>query len=329
MSNNKLMYFDSNTEIYWHGVLMGLAVLAGGCIFWLLARKIRKDAASALKYIFLFGFPVGIAFSRLEYCWFRQDDFRGGLPDILDVSEGGFGLIGAMVGVALVILIVGRKNGRLTATELFDAASPAAAAAICIGRLASGFSGEERGFELYTDFFRRALFTVYDAGEDKIFVSVYPYESIAAGVIFITTVWTFNAVYRSRKYLPGMTTARFLLGFTLTQILFESWRSDSLFLVYLGFVRFNQAFCAIVLAITLIVLCVKYAKKYGYRGAQFGVWLVLLLGIALAFLCEFFMTGGNHLQNYCGMIIGLVAVYITARLIMDKVYRVNLRAVRQ
>jgi len=328
MNNNKLMYFDSNTEVYWHGVFMGLAVLAGGCIFWLLARRLRKDAASALKYIFLFGFPAGVVLSRLEYCWFRQDDFRGGLPDILDISEGGFGLIGAMVGVAAVMLVVGRTNGRLTTAELFDAASPAAAAAISIGRLASAFSGEERGFELYTDFFRRVLFSVYDAGEDKIFVSVYPYEAIAAAAIFLTTYWTFGAVYRSRKYLPGMVTARFLLGFTLSQIVLESWRSDSLFLVYLGFVRFNQAFCAIALAVTLVVLCVKYVKKYGYKPAQIGVWLVLLLGIALAFLCEFFMTGGNHLQNYCGMLIGLVAVYITARMIMEKVYRANPRAAR-
>lgn len=329
MNKNQLLYFDGNTEVYWHGALMGLAVLAGGIIFWMFAGKIRKGAAAPLKYILLFGFPVAIVLSRLEYCWFRQDEFRGGLPDILDVSNGGFGLIGAMIGMCAVIAVVGRLNGRFSTAELFDAAAPAAAAAICIGRMASFFSGEERGFELYTDFFRRVLFTVYDAGENKTFVSVYPYEAAAAGFIFIMAIWSFNAVYRSRRYVPGMVAVRFILGFTLTQILFESWRSDSLFLVYLGFVRFNQAFCAVVLAVMLVLVCVKYAKKFGYRHAQIGVWLVMLLGIALAFLCEFFMTGGNHLQNYCGMIIGLVAVYITARLLIDKVFRINLRADRK
>ncbi len=329
MNNNKLLYFDGNTEIYWHGALMGLAVLAGGIIFWIFARRIRKGAAAPLKYILLFGFPFAIALSRLEYCWFRQDEFRGGLPDILNVSPGGFGLIGAMIAMCAVIFAVGRKDRRFSAAELFDAAAPAAAAAICIGRIASSFSGEERGFELYTDFFRRILFTVFDAEENKTFVLVYPYEAIAAAVLFVVTVCSFNAIYRDRKYLPGMAAVRFLLGFTLTQILFESWRSDSLFLVYLGFVRFNQAFCALVLAVTLVVLCVKYTKKFGYRSAQIGAWAVLLLGIVLAFLCEFFMTGGNHLQNYCGMIVGLAAVYITARIIIDRVFRINLRAVRQ
>ena len=328
MNNNQLLYFDESTEIYWHGVIMGLAVLAGGILFWMFAHRIRRGAAAPLKYVLLFGFPSAVALSRLEYCWFRQDAYRGGLPDILDVSLGGFGLIGAMIAMSAVIAAVGGLDRRFSAAELFDAAAPAASAAICIGRIAGYFSGEERGFELYTDFFRRVMFTVYDAGEDKIFVSVYPYEAIAAGLLFVVCIFTFDAVYRTRKFAPGMVAVRFLLGFTLTQIIFESWRSDSLFLVYLGFVRFNQAFCAVVLAVLLVVLCVRYAKKFGYRHAQIGAWAALLLGIVLAFLCEFFMTGGNHLQNYCGMAVGLTVAGIVAHVIAGRVFAINLRADR-
>lgn len=320
MNDNQLLYFNERVDIYWHGAVMGLAVFMGCVLFWVFARRIRKGASSALKYVLLFGFPLAIVLSRLEYCWFRQDEFRGGLVDILDVSKGGFGVVGAMLAMALVMLLTALWGKRFTVAELFDAASPAAAAAICIGRMAGHFSGEERGFELFTEFFQKTMFTVYSAEENKIFVSVYPYEVIAAGIIFVVTIWSFDSVYRRRKYSPGIVAAHFLLGYTLTQIVFESWRSDSLFLVYLGFVRFNQMVCALALAATLVVICVKYAKRVGFKKSQIGVWVIMLLGIALAFVCEFFMTGGNHLQNYFGMIVGLSAVYITARMMMPDAY---------
>ena len=195
-----------------------------------------------------------------------------------------------------------------------------------IGRMASLFSNEERGFELYTEFFRRAMFTVYSAEENKIFVSVFPYEAIVAGLLFVMCIWTFDKVYRNKNLMPGTVTARFLLGFTLSQIIFESWRSDSLFLVTLGFVRFNQMICAIALAVLLVILCIRYAKIFGFQTKQIWFWLVMVLGIALAFVCEFFMTGGNHIRNYFGMAAGLLAVYITARHLIGRVFTVKRKA---
>lgn len=319
MNDNQLMYFNEHTDIYWHGAFVGVAVLLGVALMWFFARRIREGAAEPLKYIVLLGYPVAVILSRLEYCWFRQDEFRGGLPDILDVSRGGFGLVGAMCGMALVIWLVGRKSRRFSVSELFDAAAPAAAAAIAVGRLASAFSSEERGFELYTDFFKRVMFTEYSAEEDRVFLLVYPYEAIFAAIILVACILSFEAVYRREQYCPGTVAVRFLLGFTLTQIVFESWRSDSLHLVTLGFVRFNQAFCAIVLAVVLIVLCVKYARQEGVTGKHIAIWTGLVLGIALAFVCEFFMTGGNHLLNYTGMILGLTVVYALAWFLVSRV----------
>lgn len=320
MNDNRLMYFSEHTDIYWHGAFMGLAVLLGSALFWVFLRRIRSGAASALKYIIIFGYPLAVVLSRLEYCWFRQDEFRGGLADVLDVSGGGFALVGAMCAVAAVISVVGAGSRTFSAGELFDAAAPAAAAAIAVGRLASAFSSEERGFELYTDFFRKVMFTEYSAAEDRTFLLVYPYEAIFAAVIFIACILCFNAVYRRGEYASGTVAIRFVLGFTLTQILFESWRSDSLHLVTLGFVRVNQIFCTIVLVIMLVVLCVKYARREGgITAGQIGIWAATVGGLALAFICEFFMTGGNHLLNYSGMIVGLLAVYAASRILIGRV----------
>lgn len=322
MDDNQLMLFNEQTDIYWHGTFMGLAVLLGGLLFWVFARRIKSGAAAPIKYVFFFGYPLAIILSRLEYCWFRQDEFTGGLPDILDISMGGFGLVGAVAGVALVIALTAARSKRFTAAELFDAAAPAMAAAICIGRMGSHFSGEEKGFELFTEFFQKAMFSVYSPEEDKIFLSVYPYEVIAAGIIFVISIWAFDAVYCRKVMVPGSVALRVLLGYTLTQILFESWRSDSLFLVYLGFVRFNQVVCAIVLAVVLVITCIRYTKAVGFKGGQVALWVLLTAGIALAFVCEFFMTGGaeSHIRNYAGMILGLLVVYIVARVMMAKAF---------
>ena len=318
MNDNQLMYFNEQTDIYWHGTFMGVAVLLGGLLMWVFARRIRKGAASTLKFIYLVGYPLAVICARLEYCWFRQDDFTGGMADILDFNKGGFAFMGAMLAMAAVIAVAAALSKRFTAAELFDAASPAAAAALCIGRMASHFSNEELGFELYTDFFRRVMFTTYNAADGKTFVMVYPYEAIAAAVIFIVCIWTFDSVYSRHKFVPGTVFVRFLLGFTLSQMLLESWRSDSLYMVSLGFVRFNQAFCAVVLAVVLVVLCVRYAKSVGYSSKQIGIWVALLLGIALAFVCEFFMTGGSRLRNYIGMGAGLAVVAVTAHALVSK-----------
>ena len=97
MNDNQLLYFNEYADIYWHGAFMGVAVLLGSLIFWVFARRIREGASAPLKYIILFGYPLAIILSRLEYCWFRQDEFPGGLADILDISRGGFGVVGAMM----------------------------------------------------------------------------------------------------------------------------------------------------------------------------------------------------------------------------------------
>lgn len=317
MNNNQLMYFNSSVEVYWHGALMAAAVLLGSVIFWIAAARIKKGASATVKYVLLFGFPLAIVLSRLEYCWFRQDEFSG-IDEMLDIRLGGFGMFGALIAFAVVILLVGLRSRRFTVAELADAAALGLAPALCLGRIASHFSGEERGFELYTELFRRIMFTTYTAADDKTYINVWPYEAIAAAVIFVVAIGCFDGVYRRKRYRQGTVVLRFLLGFAATQTLFESWRSDSLYLVSFGFLRFNQALSAAILVAVIATFCVKYVKRFGYTLNQILVWFVLLVSLALAFASEFTMTGGTHLRNYSGIILGLLGMYIFGRRLVMK-----------
>ena len=317
MSDNDLLYFDSTTEIYWHGVIMAAAILLGYAMFYLLARIINRKSLNQCYFVTLFSFPLALILSRAQYCFFRQGEFKS-FADIVRLTDGGFGLYGAMAGFAAAVFIVSLFEKELTVPEAFDAAGVSGALAICIGRLACLFSHEEKGFALSDDSFAKFMFTSFSKSDNSRVVDVFKYESLAAGIIFLVLAVTFILTYGKKKYVKGTAAIQFLLLYSLTQTLFESWRSDSLFLNTLGFVRFSQAFSAVIFAVILVILCIRYAKFYGFNAKQIIIWAALAGLIALAFVCEFTMTGNTRLRNYSGMGAGLFGTLIIGSWLLGK-----------
>lgn len=322
MGDNDLLYFDSTTEIYWHGVVMAAAILLGYAVFYLLARIISRKSLNQCYFITLISFPLALILSRAQYCFFRQGEFAG-FGDIIRLTDGGFGLYGAMAGVAAAVFIVSIFEKGLSVPEVFDAAGVSGALAICIGRLACLFSHEEKGFALSDDSFAKFMFTSFSASDNSRVVDVFKYESLAAGIIFLALIVTFILTYGAKKFVKGTAAVQFLLLYSLTQTLFESWRSDSLFLNTLGFVRFSQAFSAVIFAVVLVILCIRYAKLYGFKPTQIIIWAVLAGLIALAFVCEFTMTGNTRLRNYSGMGAGLFGTHIIGSWLLSKTQLTN------
>ena len=317
MSENDLLYFDSNIEIYWHGVIMAAAILLGCVLFCLLCRIIDRRSANQSYFVTLFSFPLGLILSRAQYCFFRPVEFES-FADVLQLTDGGYGLYGAMAGVAAAILLVSIFERTLSLPQLFDAAGVSGALAICVGRLACLFSHEEKGFALSDDRFAKFMFTSFSQSDNSRVVDVFKYESLAAGIIFLALCVTLFLTYGKKKYVRGTAALQFLLLYSLTQTLFESWRSDSLFLNTLGFVRFSQAFSAVIFAVVLVILCIRYAKFCGFNAKQIIIWAALAGLIALAFVCEFTMTGNTRLRNYSGMGAGLLGTLVIGSRLLDR-----------
>lgn len=311
MNENQLFFFGENLEIYWHGITMALSVLLGYLLFYVFARIINKNAAVPLKFIVLISFPLALLLSRIQYIVFRTPEFSS-FVEMLRLTDGGMGLYGAFLGVILAIILVWTRNKSMKLSEMFDAAAVAGCFAIGLGRMAAHFSGEELGFSVTKELAQKLMFTTYSESENALLVTVHIYEAITAAVIFIFLIIDFIQTYATKKFRTGTTAWRFLLLYSATQVMFESWRSDSLFLNSLGFVRYSQAVSAIIFAVVLIVMCIRYSKKYGFNPKQILIWVGLIALIALAFVCEFTMmgslTGNARLRNYSGMGVGLAGV---------------------
>lgn len=317
MNENQLFFFGEKFEIYWHGVIMAAAIFLGYLLFYFLTRAIKRTAAIPVKYVLLISFPLALVLSRTQYCVMRQGEF----PDFISIfklTDGGMGLFGAMAGAAAAIFIARIISKELLLSEMFDAAAVAGCLSIALGRFAAYFSKEELGFGVTKEIARKLMFTTFSEQEGAWLVTVCIYEAIAAAVIFVFVLIDFIKTYSFGKFKKGTAAMRFLLLYCAVQALLESWRSDSLFLNSLGFVRFSQAVSAVIFAVVLIVLCVQYAKKYGFRPRQIWLWLGLIALIALAFVCEFTMTGNTHLRNYCGMGAGLAGVIAIGCVLINK-----------
>lgn len=311
MNENQLFFFGENLEIYWHGVIMALSVLLGYLLFYVFSVIINRKAAAPLKFVILISFPLALLLSRVQYVVFRLPEFSG-ITDMLRLTDGGMGLYGAFWGVMLAIILVWTRNKSMKLSEMFDAAALAGCFSIALGRMAGHFSGEELGFSVAKPLAQKLMFTTYSESENALLVTVHIYEAITAAVIFVFLVADFIRTYGTKHFRSGTTAWRFLLLYSAAQAMFESWRSDSLFLNSLGFVRYSQAVSAILFAVVLVIMCIRYPKKYGFNPKHIIIWVSLIALIALAFVCEFTMmgslTGNARLRNYIGMGAGLVGV---------------------
>lgn len=320
MNYNQIAYYDLTFSIYWHGVVMALGILLAFFMSCALMARQRRSSMRLMGKTFLIAFPISLVLSRAQYCFFKPELYDGNFKAVFDLKNGGYALYGAMLGVVIAAAIVGRRERDLSTARVLDAIAPAGALAIAFGRAAAYFNCEELGVAVEIKQFMKFPFAMLSPYDGKWHLAAFTYECAAAAVICVVTLCVYFRSYsaRGQRRRYGDTAICFMFLYSATQCLLESWRSDSLFLNSLGFVRFSQALSAIILAVLLVVLCVRYAKKYGFSPVQIVLWVVLLGLIAGAFACEFTLSSGTMIRNYLIMGTCLCAIIAIGMVLFSK-----------
>lgn len=313
MLPDSLAYYGS-MEVYWHAIVLAAALAGGVLLAWLFRiaqLPWKRGGKGGMWLVTALTLVFGTFISRGMYCYFKPETVDNGISDFFNFKKGGFTLYGAIFGAVIAVYLTKLIVRKVKVAELFDALSPAAALVICVGRCASFFSHEDLGQVMDNEKFQCLPFAVYNESDGFWHTAVFSFEAAAAALAFVVSVVVFVICYgRKKPVATGRTFVAFSAVFTAGQCLFESMRTDSVYLRSLGFVRFNQAFSAIVLFAFFIWMAVMAIKKQGFKIWMPIMWLVVAGCFALAFYKEFRLTSGTMVSSHIimGICLAIIAV---------------------
>lgn len=301
MNDVAFFYYDKN--IYWHGIIMALAVAALlVCVFAL--RIMQRGNAKNLGIIAVLALPAALFSSRFTYCFFELESFSDIKGQML-TANGGNSFLGAALGVIAVVLLARIFKLIDNVAELLDCIAPSAALGIGIGRLSAIFSTSDRGMEISGGEGMKIITAYDETGSNKV-VAVFFYESVCAVLLFLALlaffVWIYAMKGKEKEAKSGDVALMFLVGFGTTQGVLESMRTDSLTIVGLRFVRVLQIAALLCILIAAVVFSVRAIKKNKVFWPVLISWVLQLALLGIQIYIEFKITADTQIMLHTIMV---------------------------
>lgn len=309
--NNNIAFYFGGVFIYWHSIIILIAVAASILAAVALRRK-QGEHPGGLMLTAVVSVVPALLLSRLTYWFFNQEQFSD-FGDVLFGAGGGYSLLGAASGVILTVFIARLAGWIDNIPRLLDCLAPACALGICIGRLAGYFSFDDRGRIIEAPAQQGFPVSVYNPETGVWELAVFLFESVAAGIIFIAVTVLFFRLYSPHSpesaRRGGNVALIFISIYGATQGVLESMRLDSLFMLTLGFVRVLQIASLIMILASLIIFSARSIKKNGFRLIHAVLWAVCAALLGIAFYMELRMHSAAFVRNYSIMGICLLSVF--------------------
>lgn len=315
MSDNLIFIDFGIFSVYWYGVFIGCAIFVASILFSILRRIQGMEFSDGLT-LSIIAMPAALIGSRVFYCWFSKVSLFDGIEDRFNLMSGGDALYGALIGV-MSVLIINSAIHRESALQIIDSAVPALSAAICIGRFASITSGDDMGFVLSDKISDKLPFVIRSQSDGTLILWVGFFEGIAALIIFGLTMMVFMLTYKQNSqkkfsFDKGSTAIVFMTAYGLSQTVLESMRSDSLFMVTLGFVRISQIISFAMAVAAFVIIIIKNCRVHKPSIYDIIIWAVCAASLGIAVYCEFSMNSADMTRNYIMMSVSLGIIMIEA-----------------
>lgn len=261
-------------SIAFYGIIIGIGMLLG---ITLAARDAeRRGIGEDTVYDFaLLGIVFGVIGARLYYVFFRWDNYRGNLLEILNLRAGGLAIYGGVIGGILSLMVYCRRK-KQNFLNLADSLILGVLVGQILGRWGNFFNAE--AFGRYTDSLfamqlRRDIVNpimidsallqhlVRVNGVD--YIQVHPtflYESVWNLCLLLFLLW-----YRPKKRFTGEIFFLYLGGYGLGRVWIEGLRTDSLLVPGTG-IAVSQALAGICVLVAL--LCILAGRRLAARGRK-------------------------------------------------------------
>lgn len=240
---NRVAFTLFGRPIYWYGLIIAAALLAGVCVALLRAKR-QQLSPDHVYDLALLATPIAVVCARLYYVIFNFSRYKDNPIEILYVWEGGIAIYGAVIGAVATAYLYARVR-KINVGNLFDMGCIALILGQAIGRWGNFINGEAYG--VATDLpWRMAI-------NGTLAHPTFLYESLwnLAGFFLL---WN----YEKRKRFHGEVFWMYVLWYGVGRAWIEGLRTDSL---YLGTIRISQL-VAILSAVAAVIFIIMKRKKY-------------------------------------------------------------------
>ena len=261
-------------SIAFYGIIIGIGMLLG---ITLAARDAeRRGIGEDTVYDFaLLGIVCGVIGARLYYVFFRWDNYRGNLLEILNLRAGGLAIYGGVIGGILSLMVYCRRK-KQNFLNLADSLILGVLVGQILGRWGNFFNAE--AFGRYTDslfamqlrrdivnpiMINSALLQHLVRVNGVDYIQVHPtflYESVWNLCLLLFLLW-----YRPKKRFTGEMFFLYLGGYGLGRVWIEGLRTDSLLLPGTG-IAVSQALAGVCVLVAL--LCILAGRRCAARGRK-------------------------------------------------------------
>lgn len=271
-----------------YGMLAALAMAALLGVTSLAGRKRGVGYSSFIRFAVL-ALTLAFLCSRLLFCLCHPTLFmgEGKLPLVLHVQDGGYTLLGALLGVLLAGFVT-EKWQKLPAGTILDAAAIGMPCALIIARLAEPLASMGMDQIGWGPDYASPLFAFLDEMCGGVH-PVFAYEAIAAAGIL------FALLFIRRNARLGDTLLAFLLLFGCSQTVLESMLDTKHMMI--AFLHITQLAAILMALLTLILWSIRYPRPD--RGAKLrlsAAWALAGACIASALVQEISITGEDRVR---------------------------------
>ena len=253
---------DVGNGIYWYGIILAVAMLAGLFLAMKQAKHYGLEEDHVMDLV-LWGIPCCIIGARLYYVLFYLDLYRDEATGALQwgrmiaIWDGGIAIYGTVIVGAIVALVFTRIK-KLPLAAMTDVAVLGLLLGQIIGRWANFVNREAFGAETMVPWRMRLFISEFQA------IEVHPtffYESMwnLVGLLLILFV-----VSKGRRF-DGENTAFYFIWYGMGRFWIEGLRTDSLYLfdwTFMGApIRVSQALSMVLIFVGAAILVLNIAIR--------------------------------------------------------------------
>lgn len=243
-------------SVYWYGIIIATGFLLAVLYCMKLAPKFGVDTEKLTDCVIV-GMITAVIGARAYYVAFSWDSFKGDLPSILNIHEGGLAIYGGLLGALLGGLITARIK-KLKLLPVLDVAVMGFLIGQGIGRWGNFMNQEAFGTQ--TDLPWRMV------SENTGGVGVHPcflYESLWCLLGFAVMHFF---VRKAKKY-DGQMFYFYLVWYGFERTLVEGLRTDSLYIPGAD-IRVSQLLSSLLFIAGIVMLIINRKKVSGVEDAQ-------------------------------------------------------------